>query len=565
MRFGKAKSGNTVSDLSLHSPFTIFAYDSRPSVPAMRPHERYGPFFPTTATKQSSMKAYTAISFALAAAALLCAATLHARTDRPARYYVAADGDDAAKGSLRRPFRTINRALRQARAGDTVFVRGGTYREQVVFPSSGRPDARIVLMAYRGERAVVSGEGTDVEGRTDMLLIRGRSHITVEGLEIADLCTTEAGREANGIVVEAGSSDITLRGNHIHSIRNAARRETYPSAHAILVIGNTEQAVRRIAVEGNRIHDCVTGTSEAVTVNGYVDGFRIGGNEIFRCSNIAIDAAGGYAANPDPTRNYARNGVICGNTIYDIDNELGQLKDNCGAIAIYADGARGIVIERNRIHRCDRGIGIVSETDAYPTVGCVVRNNIVTSCRRTGIYMGGYLDYTGGGTERCAIVNNTLVGNNLRPGAFGETEGELRLTENCRDNTVANNLVCTASADDLFVHKYTATGHGNRFERNLYSGPAGWLWQQRDGEPLRDIETWREASGGDAEAIHIHRPIFDFEPQLDSDFTPAGEAAAEGVILDGSLNGEYDFAGNPRTDGGKTAIGALQPQKPTTR
>lgn len=507
------------------------------------------------------MKLTAILSFALAAATISCAAALQARTGRPDRYYVAEDGDDAAKGSLRRPFRTITRALQQAGAGDTVFVRGGTYREQVAFPASGRADARIVLMACRGERVVISGEGLDVEGRTDMLLIRGRSHITVEGFEITGLQTSEAGREANGIVVEAGSTDITLRGNHIHSIRNTAPRHTYPSAHAILVIGNTEQAVGRIAVVDNRIHDCVTGTSEAVTVNGHVDGFRIENNEIFRCSNIAIDAAGGYAANRKPELNYARNGVIRCNTIYDIDNELGQLKGNCGAIAIYADGARDIVIERNRIHRCDRGIGIVSETDAYPTVGCIVRNNIVTACRRTGIYMGGYLDYTGGGTERCAIVNNTLAGNNLVRGAFGETEGELRLTENCRDNTVANNLVCTSSADDLFVHKYTVTGSSNRFERNLYSGPAGWLWQQRDGESLRSLEAWREASGGDADAVYIARPVFGSEPQLDSDFTPAGEAAAEGILLDGGLNGEKDFAGNPRTDRGTVAIGALQPRK----
>ena len=320
---------------------------------------------PDTTTRL--MRLLTAL---LLAAAIIIpgSVTLRASENRHTGYYVATDGDDTSTGTLRRPFRTIARALAEAHAGDTVFVRGGTYREQVVFPASGRADARIVLKAYGDERPVISGEGIAVEGRTDMLLIRGRSHITVEGLEITALGTAEAGREANGIVVEAGSTDITLRGNHIHSIRNTAPRETYPSAHAILLIGNTEQAMQRITVEGNRIHDCVTGTSEAVTINGYVDGFRIEGNEIFRCSNIAIDAAGGYAANRNPDLNYARNGVICRNVIYDIDNELGQLKGNCGAIAIYADGARDITIERNRIHRCDRGIGIVSETDAYPTL-----------------------------------------------------------------------------------------------------------------------------------------------------------------------------------------------------
>ncbi|UKI18086.1 MAG: DUF1565 domain-containing protein [Bacteroidales bacterium] len=147
----------------------------------------------------------------LLAAAIIIpgSATLRASENRHNGYYVATDGDDASKGTLRRPFRTIARALAEAHAGDTVFVRGGTYREQVVFPASGRADARIVLKAYGNERPVISGEGIAVEGRTDMLLIRGRSHITVEGLEITALGTAEAGREANGIVVEAGSTDIT--------------------------------------------------------------------------------------------------------------------------------------------------------------------------------------------------------------------------------------------------------------------------------------------------------------------------------------------------------------------
>ena len=183
------------------------------------------------------MRLLTAL-FLAAAIIIPSSVTLRASVNRHTGYYVATDGDDASKGTLRRPFRTIARALAEAHAGDTVFVRGGTYREQVVFPASGRADARIVLKAYGNERPVISGEGIAVEGRTDMLLIRGRSHITVEGLEITALGTAEAGREANGIVVEAGSTDITLRGNHIHFLIYTATSEIYTSAHAILLIGS---------------------------------------------------------------------------------------------------------------------------------------------------------------------------------------------------------------------------------------------------------------------------------------------------------------------------------------
>src|SRR5690349_3925780 len=43
-------------------------------------------------------------------------------------WYVAPNGDDASPGSLEKPFATVQRAQQAAGPGDTVFLRGGTYR-----------------------------------------------------------------------------------------------------------------------------------------------------------------------------------------------------------------------------------------------------------------------------------------------------------------------------------------------------------------------------------------------------------------------------------------------------
>lgn len=476
------------------------------------------------------------------------------------KYHVAADGARDGDGSFDNPFPTINDALAVAEPGDTVFVRGGTYKEAVTFPKSGSEEHRIVLCAYKNEKPLISGEGMSWNGRSrNLVSISNVSHITMSGFEIASLCSDTSDKEPNGIVVEAGATDITLRGNHVHHIQNTAPRDNYPGAHAILIIGNTEKAVRRIVVEKNEVHDCVTGTSESVTINGYVDDFTICGNTIYNCSNIAIDAAGGYAANSNPQLNYARNGVICDNLLYGIQNSLGQLDGGYGAIAIYADGSRNITIERNRVFDCDRGIGIVSETDNFPTTGCIVRNNLVCYCLRTGIYMGGYLGYTGGGTQDCYILNNTLHENNRIDGAFGEIEGELRLTENCRNNQIKNNLVCTSRKEDLFVHKYTTTGSDNVFDNNHYSGPGCWMWENQDENPITDFDAWKQASGGDGLAIHETRPIFDFSPGIQADYSVNGTSAQNaGAVMGAYFVGETDLNGNPRIVNGKISIGAIQ-------
>ena len=74
-------------------------------------------------------------------------------------FYVAGNGDDRDQGTRRKPWRTLGFSMARLRAGDRLFVRGGTYRERIKLrPRGGRPDARIVVQAFPGERPVVVGQ-----------------------------------------------------------------------------------------------------------------------------------------------------------------------------------------------------------------------------------------------------------------------------------------------------------------------------------------------------------------------------------------------------------------------
>ncbi len=92
--------------------------------------------------------------FALAVLALAASAWTHLRA---ARYYVAPTGDDAAPGSLARPFRSLERASKALKAGDTLFLRGGVYRAILYADASGVPGRPIVFRAYPGESPVLAG------------------------------------------------------------------------------------------------------------------------------------------------------------------------------------------------------------------------------------------------------------------------------------------------------------------------------------------------------------------------------------------------------------------------
>jgi len=76
-----------------------------------------------------------------------------------ATYYVAPNGSDYSSGLWQAsPFRTIQKAMDSAVAGDIVYVRGGVYREQVDVQrgggSSGNP---VRVQNYNGEIAVIKG------------------------------------------------------------------------------------------------------------------------------------------------------------------------------------------------------------------------------------------------------------------------------------------------------------------------------------------------------------------------------------------------------------------------
>jgi alpha-N-arabinofuranosidase len=73
-------------------------------------------------------------------------------------YHVSIKGSNDGNGSLEHPFKTITSASRVARAGDTVSVHAGTYREWVSPLFGGTSDVnRILYRSADGEKVVIKG------------------------------------------------------------------------------------------------------------------------------------------------------------------------------------------------------------------------------------------------------------------------------------------------------------------------------------------------------------------------------------------------------------------------
>ncbi|GAB6165932.1 hypothetical protein JCM19992_19320 [Thermostilla marina] len=75
-----------------------------------------------------------------------------------ADFFVAPDGSDQNPGTYARPFATIQHGINTLRAGDTLYLRGGRYRKQVVINGvAGTAAAPIRVRNFPGETPVIDG------------------------------------------------------------------------------------------------------------------------------------------------------------------------------------------------------------------------------------------------------------------------------------------------------------------------------------------------------------------------------------------------------------------------
>lgn len=125
-----------------------------------------------------------ALSACMLATALLPSVATHAAT-----YYVATTGSNSNAGTSSQPWRTVAYAVDKMVAGDTTYVKGGTYYGHVRFKRSGSQSAPIKLLNAPGEFPVIDCNNTT----TQMVLLQNSSGyrypmgwITIEGFEIRD-------------------------------------------------------------------------------------------------------------------------------------------------------------------------------------------------------------------------------------------------------------------------------------------------------------------------------------------------------------------------------------------
>lgn len=504
------------------------------------------------------------------------------------RYVQPTSGSDGNPGTLALPWRTFQFAASNAGAGDIVYLRGGTYAERVTVNVSGSVGAPIEFRAYAGEIPVVDQTGvTPPNGDSALLLISGRSNLVFRGLTFQNFRTTSAAKTPLGIWLNGACQNVTITGCTIHHIEqnNTTLNNFNANAHGLLVYGDSTTPMRNIVIDGNELHSLRLGASEALTVNGNVDGFSVTGNWVHDCNNIGIDIVGYEQACPDPAQDRARNGLVARNLVERIDSAFnpaygGNLTTGGGAQAaagIYVDGGTLTVIERNRVHHSNFGFEVASENAGGRADFIIVRNNLAHHNHGAGLILGGY-DHDRGETKNCQFLNNTFFLNDTAGGGAGQITLQFYVS----NNIFKNNLLWAQPATKLQVAHVTqfdggATsaqkqlGPGNVFDYQLYfcaSGSAtNMAFSLTAGggayQVFSTLAAWRTAIGGEANTTFAN-PAFvtpnppdgavadDFRIGAASPASGSGEPSPPFV----PAAGEKDYFGQSRVANGRVDRGA---------
>jgi len=344
-------------------------------------------------------------------------------------YYVATNGNDANAGTETQPWRTIGKAARTLVAGDTVYIKAGTYRERVVPLNSGSAGNFITYAAYPGHTVTIDGATVNVPEWGGLFDITGKSYIRVSGLRVVNARTNT---HNPGILADS-SSHIIIESNYVSNTNDS---------------GIAAWGSDNIIIDHNEVTDvCKSGYNEDISVGG-TDGFEVRYNHVHHSRKEGIDPKDG-----------SRNGKVFGNHVHHTD-----------AVGIYVDAwdkhTDNIEVFQNVVHDTgSNGIALASEMGGL-LENVRVYNNIAYHNRYAGVWLSGCCPESATHPVRdIKIVNNTLYNNGWADwgGGIGVENTQVQ-SVTIRNNIVSQNLYFQIAVD-VAIPTWTV-----RVDHNLIDG-----------------------------------------------------------------------------------------------
>jgi hypothetical protein len=313
-------------------------------------------------------------------------------------YYVAKNGSDYNPGSKENPWLTIKKATASLEPGDTVYIRGGTYSEQVIISKSGTPGNFIKYCAYPGESVIIDGSDNDWGYDWDSLVaLSGQSYIWLSGLKVVNSRWFGIGDFPDG----EGCDNIVVENCSTYNTRSSG-----------IAFANASY----LTIEGNQVAKACTSPSQEAITMANVDHFSIRYNSVTDSAREGIDAKQGCS-----------NGKIYNNEVRNCGNG-----DSVARPGIYIDAfsknSYNIEVFNNQVSGCPQGICVATELGGV-LENVNIHHNVVYDCL-WGLSMGDWEYGYSHRMENIYFMYNTV---------YNASDGGIRLQNKSARNVVVKN------------------------------------------------------------------------------------------------------------------------------
>jgi parallel beta-helix repeat protein len=308
-------------------------------------------------------------------------------------YYVATNGSDSNPGSQSQPFGTIKKGIETLSAGNTLYLRGGTYNEYVApdggirIPSGTSWSNAVTIAGYPGETAAIAN-GVNIQENVDGSTV---SYVIFDNLKMQTFRVA-----GNSHHIRLSNSELSEDPSTYIAKLQAGEFEPYANPpqyipesvcgagcalHNLIMMTSTTNSIEIIH---NRVHDGFYGFY-ANSSNSLIEGNEVYGNMGY---GLHLYHSGGS----DVNNNIVRNNTFHHNGFYD----WRKYKDSG---FIMASGSNNVAYN-NIVYGNAHGISV-----AYGCTNCQVYNNTVYGNQLEGISM--------------TSANSTIVKNNIIYGNGG--------------------------------------------------------------------------------------------------------------------------------------------------
>jgi len=428
-------------------------------------------------------------------------------------YFVAMNGNNLNSGVFEQPWQSIQYAVDQVQAGDTLNIRAGIYTEKILITTSGTKHNPIVIKSFDNEVVKI-----DARNESFGIILDECHCVTISGLTIFGATKSHSSGEQSNLYLIKNSSHIIIQQCELYDGKYGIYSQPEPTYITIIDCKIHDNESEGIGIRGRVSGNNIIISGNYIYSNGKQGIFMKCDSSIIEKNNIYDNGEEGIymkqGSSKVRTHNIIRKNQIFNNykhgivltsqytLIYenDIHDNGSHPSGNRHAHGIYMAQSSYNIIYNNEMHDNHHGSAVRLEgnynvvtgnlfynngtgmysTDNYgPECYCnIIRNNYIYGNRASEIGPTAGSGLESDGTEELRLYNNVFFDNDGYGTAF--VTGIYNLSSGIK---IKNNIIMNNGWEHIMVKKENEEGyeesHNNIFPDKAdainFTGNIYWL------------------------------------------------------------------------------------------